>query len=141
MLLSVVTVAANAQQFYQQGVAEAAPPQDSPTIQAALRAAAAALAEQDRNVDPKDAPGLIYPAAKPYVHENIPAEPYVHVDIPAEPYIHEEPPRRRAGSRAPAAPLQPLQPVQPAAQPASYQQPLYQQPSQPQAYSSQVSTY
>ena len=28
--------------------------------------------------------------AEPYVHEEILAEPYVHEDIPAEPYVHEE---------------------------------------------------
>merc|ERR1711944_187684 len=29
-------------------------------------------------------------AAQPYKHEEIPAEPYIHGEIPAEPYIHEE---------------------------------------------------
>merc|ERR1712168_262055 len=32
----------------------------------------------------------LYPAAEPYVHEDIPAEPYVDAQIEAEPYVHEE---------------------------------------------------
>merc|ERR1712080_318909 len=32
-----------------------------------------------------------YPAAEPYIHQEIPAEPYLHEEIPAEPYIHQEP--------------------------------------------------
>merc|ERR1711944_71268 len=31
-----------------------------------------------------------YPAAEPYIHQEILAEPYLHEEIPAEPYIHEE---------------------------------------------------
>merc|ERR1712018_476821 len=31
-----------------------------------------------------------YPAAEPYIHQEIPAEPYLHEEIPAEPYIHGE---------------------------------------------------
>merc|ERR1711944_185929 len=31
-----------------------------------------------------------YPAAEPYIHQEIPAEPYKHEEIPAEPYIHGE---------------------------------------------------
>merc|ERR1711944_282549 len=31
-----------------------------------------------------------YPAAEPYIHQEILAEPYLHEEIPAEPYIHED---------------------------------------------------
>ena len=31
-----------------------------------------------------------YPAAEPYIHEEIEAEPYVHEEILAEPYVHED---------------------------------------------------
>merc|ERR1712018_48463 len=31
-----------------------------------------------------------YPAAEPYIHQEIPAEPYLHEEIAAEPYIHQE---------------------------------------------------
>merc|ERR1712018_719149 len=32
-----------------------------------------------------------YPAAEPYIHQEVLAEPYIHEEIPAEPYVHEEP--------------------------------------------------
>merc|ERR1712012_753941 len=32
-----------------------------------------------------------YPAAEPYIHQEILAEPYIHQEILAEPYIHQEP--------------------------------------------------
>merc|ERR1712026_478674 len=40
--------------------------------------------------DPSVAYANLYPAAEPYVHEDIPAEPYVDAQIAAEPYVHEE---------------------------------------------------
>merc|ERR1719249_309577 len=52
--------------------------------------AAPALAYGHIAVNPYDYAGQIYPAAEPYLHEEIAAEPYVHEEIAAEPYVHEE---------------------------------------------------
>merc|ERR1711971_897051 len=41
--------------------------------------------------DPSVAYANLYPAAQPYVHEEIAAEPYLHEEIAAEPYDHQEP--------------------------------------------------
>merc|ERR1711902_226773 len=41
-------------------------------------------------VNPYDYAGQVYPAAEPYIHEEVAAEPYVHEEIEAEPYIHTE---------------------------------------------------
>merc|ERR1719442_117978 len=41
-------------------------------------------------VNPYDYAGQIYPAAVPYVHEDVAAEPYVDVQVAAEPYVHTE---------------------------------------------------
>merc|ERR1711971_1202479 len=42
--------------------------------------------------DPSVAYANLYPAAQPYVHEEIAAEPYLHEEIAAEPYVHVEVP-------------------------------------------------
>merc|ERR1712241_785093 len=41
-------------------------------------------------VNPYDYAGQVYPAAVPYVHEDVAAEEYVHEDIEAVPYVHED---------------------------------------------------
>merc|ERR1712064_12651 len=66
--------------------AVAAAPVAAATYAAAPVAYAAAPAAY---INPYDYAGQVYPAAEPYVHEEIEAEPYVE-EIAAEPYVHEE---------------------------------------------------
>merc|ERR1712126_293058 len=67
------------------------------TVAAAPALAAPAIAAQTfaapiayGAINPYDYAGQIYPAAEPYIHQEIPAEEYVHTEIAAEPYIHTE---------------------------------------------------
>merc|ERR1711868_29734 len=52
--------------------------------------AAAPVAGVYAGVDASVAYANLYPAAEPYVHEDIAAEAYVDAQIAAEPYVHEE---------------------------------------------------
>merc|ERR1711953_440531 len=57
---------------------------------ATITHAAAPVSGVYANVDASVAYANLYPAAEPYLHEEIAAEPYVDAQIAAEPYVHEE---------------------------------------------------
>merc|ERR1712061_662806 len=126
IVLATLAVACNAQYYIA----------DTPEVQAAKAQFAAAWNEAaQRNtihpVAPVAAPiaapvavaapvaaglyedGETYPAAVPYVHEEIAAEPYVHQEIPAEPYVY---------IGGPAAPV--AAPVAPVAAPVQFAAPV-----------------